>query len=1089
MKEEDHMPNENAPQSPNGHPGKNGLDAPDDPGKNSPRKEGAIGYMARNSIAANLLMIILLAGGIWTMFNIQKEVFPNFQLDFVNVDVAYPGASPAEVEQGILQPVEEAVRGVQGIKEIVSEAREGSGSVTIELVAGSDRMKAFQDIDQAVNRIRTFPDDIEQPEVALQDRQRDVMEIGIYGETDIWTLRQLAERMRTRLLANPNITQVSLNNVPEYMTHVEIPRHNLRQYGLTLGQVADIIRQSSRDVPAGAVETQAGEILLRMQERKQWAEEFGDIAVITSESGAKVTLAEIATIRDGFDEVGFHGQFNGTPSVELEIFRIGDQSPLDIAEAVQAEMDSFQLPPGVNFRIDSNRAEDFRERLSLLTENGLAAIVIVLVILTLFLEARLAFWVMMGMAISFIGGMIFLPMVGVSVNMIAMFGFLVVLGIVVDDAIVVGENVYEYRQRGYSFIQAAILGTKDVSKPVIFSIATTIIAFVPLLFMPGENGMFWQPLPIVVIVILAVSLLEALFILPSHLAHKAKTNKKPTLIKKFTGRLEGWQRQFAKGFDRVIDRYYRPFLDKCLEYRYITLSAALALLLMVGAYGLSDHMGMIMMPEVAADEIEAGIRLPVGTTPDQAAKVANDVTASTQRMFEEHNLYEVAEGIKTNVRGQNFIDVEIVMLPPDQRDITAGEVIALWRDNIGDIDGVDQISFEAERGPGGARQAISIDLSHTDEEVLERASAAFIERMESFSNTRDVTDNYNKGKLQYDFKLLPEGRNLGLTSGDVGRQVRDAFFGSLAMRQLRGMNEIEIRVKLPYEERKDIQNLEDFLIVTPSGVQVPLLDVVSVEEREAFTSINRRDGRRVINVGMDTEPANAVSRVLARMQEEVLPQLRADFPGITWTFEGSQADMRESTASLWNGFGMAMFVIYALLAIAFGSYTQPLIVMTAIPFGIIGAVIGHILLGYDLSIVSLMGVIALSGVVVNDSLIMIDYANKQRRENSVYESIHEAGLRRFRPIMLTTLTTFGGLAPIILERSSQAQYLIPMAISLGFGIVFATSIILVIVPCLYLALEDAKLYFKKGETVERTDVLDDRPDPEPASKQPALADK
>ncbi|WP_178991473.1 efflux RND transporter permease subunit [Winogradskyella schleiferi] len=1031
------------------------------------RKEGAIAYMARNSIASNLLMMLLLVGGLFTMYNIQKEVFPEFQLDFVEVSVAYPGASPVEVEQGVLQPVEEAVQGVQGIKEVVSEASEGSAEISIELVAGSERMQVFQDIDQAINRIRTFPDDIERPEVRLQSRQRDVLQIGLYGDADIWTLREVAERLRNILLSNPEITQVELGNVPEYETRIEIPRLNLQKYNLTLGQVADIIEQSSNDVPAGAVQTQSGEILLRMQERKQWAKEYGEISIVSSEEGANITLSDIATITDGFEETGFHGQFNQENYVELRIFRIGDQSPLDIADVTHNIMENYQLPPGIKYRTDSNRAADYKERLSLLTENGVLAIIIVLIILTLFLEYRLAFWVMMGMTVSFIGGIILLPLIGISINMISMFGFLVVLGIVVDDAIVVGENVYEYRKKGLSPMKAAIAGAKDVSLPVTFSIITTIIAFVPLLFMPGETGKFWQPLPAVVIVILAVSLLEAFFILPSHLAHLKKKNSKHKWIVK----LEGWQLSFANGFDRFIDHRYRPFLDFCLKYRYITFSAAVTLLLIVGGYGFSGHMGMIMMPEVAADEIEAGVRLPVGTTPDQAAKVAHAVSQSTQRMFEEHNLYEVAEGIKTNVRGQNFIDVEIVMLPPDQRDITAAEVIALWRDNIGDIEGVDQITFEAERGPGGARQDISIDLSHSDIDVLERASAAFVARMKAFSNTRDVTDNYNKGKLQYDFKLLPQGRNLGLTSNEVGRQVRDGFFGALAMRQLRGMNEIEVRVKLPIEERKDIKNLEKFLIRTPNGIEVPLMDVVKIEEREAFTSINRRDGRRVVNVGMDVEPANSVGRVINSVQNETLPQLRADFPGITWTFEGSQADMRESTNTLKYGFSIAMLLIYALLAIAFSSYLQPLIVMTAIPFGIVGAVIGHILLGYDLSLVSLMGVIALSGVVVNDSLIMIDYANKLRKEgNSIYESIHEAGLRRFRPIMLTTLTTFGGLAPIILETSSQAFYLIPMAISLGFGIVFATAIILVIVPCLYLIFEDLRLLATKGKTVQQVDV-------------------
>ena len=1017
----------------------------------NPRSNDPISLMARNHVASNLLMLLLIVGGAFTMYSIQKEVFPQFQLDFVEVRVTYPGASPEEVEQGILMPVEETVRGIQGIKEIVSTAQEGGGEVRIELIAGTDRMKTFQDIDQAVNRIRTFPDDIEEPEVVLLDRQRDVMEISLYGNVDIWSLRKIGERLRTRLLSQPEITQALLDNVPDYETRVEIPRHTLRKYGLTLGEVADLIAQSSQDVPAGAVETSSGEILLRMKERKQWAEEFGDITVISAESGAQVKLRDLAEITDGFVESGFHAQFNGTPAVSMEIFRVGDQSPMQIEAIVKEMLSEYQFPPGVQYRIDSNRAEDYRERLGLLTENGLMAIVIVVVILSMFLEYRLAFWVMMGMVISFVGGIIFLPLFGISLNMISMFGFLVVLGIVVDDAIVVGENVFEYRERGMGIMEAAIRGTKDVAKPVFFSILTTVIAFVPLLFIPGEFGKFWQPLPAVVIVILIVSLLEALFILPAHLGHIRKKEKRG-LVRRF----ENAQQNFADGYNFLIQTYYRPFLAKCLELRYITLSAAVALLLVVGSFGLSDHMGMILMPEVAADEIEAGVSLPVGTTLDQAAAVAEEVTASTERMFEEHNLYEVAEGVKTNVRGQSFIDVEIVMRPPDERDMSAREVIALWRDNIGDIRGVDQITFEAERGPGGYRQDISVDLSHDDVAVLEQASEAFVQRMEAFTNTRDVSDNYNKGKQQFDFELLPEGRNLGLTPTEVGRQVRNAFFGALAMRQLRGNNEIEIRVKLPLAERKDLQNLENFLLRTPDGVEVPLLDVVKVREQEAFTSINRRDGRRIISVGMDVEPSSAVNQVIDKISAEVLPQLRADYPGLTWSFEGSQADQRESTASLTGTFLMALLIIYVLLALAFSDYLQPLIVMSAIPFGIVGAVIGHIILGYDLSLVSLMGMIALAGVVVNDSLIMVDYANQVRQDRSAYDAIHEAGLRRFRPILLTTLTTFGGLTPIILETSSQAFYIIPMAISLGFGIVFATAIILVIVPCLYLVLEDVK---------------------------------
>lgn len=1019
---------------------------------------GPIAWMARNSIAANLLMLLLLGGGIWSAFAIQKEVFPQFQLDIVEVAVGYPGAAPEEVEQGILRPIEEAVRGVEGIREVTSEAREGRGEVLIELVGGEDRMKVLQDVDQAVSRIRTFPDQIEQPEVRLQSRQQEVMQVAIYGPIDVWALRKLAEQLRDQLQSKEQITQVELRRVPAYVTHVEIPRQRLREYGLTLPDVAQIIRTSSQDVAAGSVQTTAGEILLRVKARKQWAEEFAGIEIVAGRDGPMVTLGDIATIRDGFEEVGFHSQFSQTPSVELDIYRVGSQSPMDVAEAVQETMEEFEtaLPPGVKWRIDSNNAEEFRRRLMLVAENAAMAVVIVLVILSLFLEFRLAFWVMMGMAVSFIGGVLLLPAAGVSINMISLFGFLVVLGIVVDDAVVVGENVYEKRQTLKDHEAAAVEGTQEVSGPVTFSILTNIVAFVPLLFIPGETGKFWGPLPVVVIIVLALSLVESLFILPAHLAHARDAGRNPNSI---GARLHHLQQRFSQAFNRLVEFFYRPILILSLRHRYVTASLALALFVVIGGYATSAHMGLILMPEVSADEIEAGVRMPVGTTQDQAAKIADTVTQASIKMFEEHNLYEVAEGIKTNVRGQSFIDVEIVMKPPDQRDMTANEVIDLWREHIGDLPGVNQVTFEAERGPGGHRRDISIDLSHSDIEVLEQAATTFVERVELYSNARDVNDNYNKGKTQYDFRLRPEGRSLGLTDEELGEQLRGAFFGSLALRLIRGTNETEVRVKLPEEQREDIHSLEDLIIRTPSGAEVPLLDVAEVEETLAFRSINRRDGRRTISVSMDVEPKRAATQVIEALQNSELPKLREDFPGITWSFEGSDAEMRQATASLWGSFGLALAVIYSLLAIAFKGYVQPLIVLVAIPFGVVGAIIGHIMLGYDLSLVSLMGVIALSGVVINDSLIMIDYANRHRKNQSAFDAISQAGLRRFRPILLTTLTTFGGLMPLIFEDSLQAQYIIPMAISLGFGILFATAIILVLVPCLYLILEDIQKMF------------------------------
>ena len=1014
--------------------------------------------MARNSIAANLLMAVLLGGGIWSIFAIQKEVFPQYLLDVVDIRVGYPGAAPEEVEQGILRPIEEAVRGVEGIREISSRAREGNAYVTIELVAGQDRMKVFQDIDQAINRIRTFPDQIEQPEVSIQAEQQVAMQVALYGPIDVWSLRKLAEQLRDQLQSHEQITQVELSRVPAYVTHVEIPRQTLREYGLTLPDIANTIRTSSQDVAAGSVLTTAGEVLLRVKARKQWADEFAAIEVVSGSDGPAVRLGDIASIRDGFEEVGFHSQFSQTPSVELNIYRVGAQSPMEVAAAVKETMRDFEsvLPPGLKWRTDADYAQEFRSRLMLVSENALIAVVIVMLILALFLEIRLAFWVMMGMVISFVGSILILPIVGVSINMISLFGFLVVLGIVVDDAVVVGENVYERRQSQNNAELAAVNGTKEVAGPVTFSVLTNIVAFVPLMFIPGETGKFWNALPVVVIIVLALSLIESLFILPAHLAH--------TRASKGTSGLGGWlhrgQQRFSNSFTRLVELLYQPVLMQCLRFRYIVASLALGILVVIAGYATSSHMGMVLMPEVSADEIEAGVRMPVGTTPAQAARIADTITRASLEMFDRHNLYEVAEGIKTNVRGDNFIDVEIVMKPPDQRDMSANEVIELWRDSIGDLPGVNQISFRAERGPGGYRRDISVALSHSDIEVLEKAGQALLERVKRYSNVRDANDDYERGKAQYDFTLRPEGRALGLTDEELGRQLRGAFFGSLALRLLRGTNEIEVRVKLPEDQREDIHHLEDLVIRTPGGAEVPLLDVAEVSETSAFTSINRRDGRRVINVSMDADPPGAMTQVIDALKEKELPQLRQDYPGITWSFEGSNAELQKAAGTLWGYFGLALAVIYSLLAVAFRRYVQPLIVLVSIPFGIVGAVLGHILLGYDISLVSLMGVIALSGVVINDALIMIDYANRCRKSQSALDAITQAGVRRFRPIILTTLTTFGGLMPLIFEESLQAQYIIPMAISLGCGILFTTAIILALVPCLYLILEDLYGLFK-----------------------------
>lgn len=1015
--------------------------------------KGSVAWMAQHPIAANLLMFFLIGAGIWTTSHIQKEVEPESQLDQIEINVSYVGASPEEVEHSVLLPIEESIQSVTGIRQINSRAREGNARVEVELVSGIDRMQALQDVEQAINRIRTFPEEIDRPEITLNSTARQVISVILHGDLSQWDLRKLSEEVRDQLLSHPGITQVELDNAPRYVTHVEVSMDTLRQYQLTLNDIARKIDSSSRDVSAGVVETSSGEVLLKLKERRQWAKEWAEIELLNDLNGGVVKLGDIAQLRDSFEEGGIGSQFDQQSSAILDIFRVGAQSPSDIENAVLDTMHGIELsfPKGVSWKIYGNQAKNYRDRLNLLLKNGIMGLVIVLVILGLFLEVKLAFWVMMGMFISFIGGIFFLPFIGVSINMVSMFAFLVVLGIVVDDAIVVGENIHEHRQKGKSFLQAAIDGTREVASPVVFSILTSVVTFIPLLFIPGAQGKFWWSLPAVVIVILSVSLFEALYILPAHLSHGKQQTSTGLLYL-----LSSLQKKVSDALNSLIHHPYRWGLNLSLRYRYVTFFFSVCIIVIVLKYAFSAHMGWVNMPSVPADEIEAGVRLPIGTTPDQAIKVADDITKSTRRMFEKYELDRVAQGVTTNVRGGSFIDVEIIMRPPEEHDMTAAEVIQLWRDEIGEIPGVYQITFEAESGPGGWRQDINVNLSHNNVELLEKATMDFEKIAESYQNTFDVSHNYNKGKSQLDFVLKSEGKALGLTPNEVGRQLRSAFFGALAMRQPRGTNEVEVRVKLPREDRQDLATLDNFMLRTPAGLEVPLLDVVDLNPSEAFTSITRRNGLRSVAIGMDVEPSRAIRQVVEAFDQKELPKLRERYPGLTWAFTGNQEEMHNSTQSLKGGFLLALLVIYSLLAVSFGNYWQPLIVLSAIPFGIVGAVIGHIMLGFDISIISIMGVIALSGVVVNDSLIMIDYANRKRKTNSALEAIQMAGLRRFRPILLTTLTTFAGLSPIIFETSLQAQYLIPMAISLGFGIVFATQIILFLVPCLYMIMEDIK---------------------------------
>ncbi len=1014
-------------------------------------QKGPIAWMARNSVTANLLMLVLLVGGLFTAFKIQQEVFPAFEQDRITVRIAYPGATPEEVEQGVILAVEEEVRSMEGIDEVYSTAAEGSATIYLDLLSDADGQKLYQDVQQAVARITTLPEETERPRITLDIHKHQVIDLQVYGDVDEQSLYRAAQRVREALLQLPEITQVDLRGARAVEIHIEIPEPVLRAHNLTLNEVAQAVRALAIDRAGGSIDTRAGEILLRVNERRQWAQEFAALPLISGEGGVLLRLGDIAEVSEGFADSNQEASFNGTRGIGVAISRVGDQTPRGVSEAVRDALPGIKasLPPQIELTVLNDRSEIYLQRLQLLLKNGLIGLVLVLVMLSIFLEFKLAFWVTVGIPTSFLGALLFLPWMDVSVNMISLFAFIIALGIVVDDAIIAGENIYEYRQRGMGFLEASIRGARDISIPISFSILTNIVAFMPMLFVPGSFGNVWAVIPLVVISVFLISWVEALFILPAHLAHVRDR------------RLSHWgemvhqrQQRFSFAFRHFVEDSYGPFLRRAVHHRYFTVTCALALLAVVMAIPVSGHMGFILMPKVEADHADTTVTLPVGTPIARVEAVRDRLLAALDKVIADNGGEQLSKGIYTQV-DENQISIRAYLQPPEQRPISTADVVKLWRKEVGIIPGTESSRYESDRGGPGSGASISVELSHSNVDMLERAASALAEQLTEFSNVKDIDDGYTPGKKQFDFRLTAEARSLGLTSSEIGTQIRAAFYGAEALRQQRGNDEVKVLVRLPEAERQQVYDLEQMLIRTPAGGYVPLAQAVEFKPGRAFTKIDHRNGRRTVTVTANVEPIGETARVMTTVRQELLPQLLRDYPGLSFSFEGRQASMRDAAMSLKISGAIALIVVFALLAVPFRSYVQPLIVMSAIPFGAVGAILGHLLMGYNLSMISVMGMIALGGVVVNDALVMIDYANARRAEGvSAFEAIVSAGVRRFRPILLTTVTTFGGLAPMIFETSRQARFMIPMAISLGYGIVFATAITLVLVPSLYVITDD-----------------------------------
>ena len=1034
-----------------------------------PETRGYIAWMARNPVTANLVMLMLLIGGVITAGRIKKQVFPDFDMDRVSIVVAYPGASPEEVERGIVLAVEENVRGLEGVKEVRSTASEGRASIDVELFEDVDSQKVYQEIRQEVDRITTLPEDAEEPVVRLATHRHGVLDIALYGDVPERILREQAEIARDRFLASEQITQVELSGIRGLEISLFISRDTLKKYNLTLGGVAAKINALALELPGGGIKTEAGEILLRMKERRDYGEQFASLPIVTENDGTVVLLRDVAEIDDGFDEDAERfASWNGKPAVMIDIYRIGDQTPISVSEAGQEVIEELnhELPPGLELAVRRDRSDIYRQRINLLKKNGIIGITLVMIVLGLFLEARLAFWVMMGIPISFLGGMILLPYTGTSINLISMFAFLISLGIVVDDAIVVGENVYEHRQRGDSFLYAAIKGTKEVCVPVTFSVLTNMVTFLPLMFLPGFIGKIWFFIPVVVNLVFFFSLMECLFILPAHLGHAKPGTSRFAPLRW----LHGVQQPFSRFFMRKVRTVYGPVLETCLRNRYIVVAIGIAVLVTTVGYVRSQRIGVVPMMAAESDWSAVIAVLPYGSPVEKtfivrdrlvkaAERVADRVDDANEGVEFMRGVYaDVGGGMRGRISGSHTVQVRAYLCSSKERARLKYSTVDFtrdWRKEAGDMVGLEAIRFQADQGGPGSGPSLSIKLLHSDSGTLDKAGEALAEALAEFPIVSDIDDGASPGKQQLNYRMRPEGLALGITSRDVARQVRNAFYGAEAMRQQRGRNEVKIKTRLPRNERLSEHDLDELLIRTPAGVNVPLRDVARVERGRAYTRISREDGKRTVVVTANVTPRSQSENILSDVLGNVIPELRSRFPGLDQGFSGRQEDLREGMSALLFGFCGAIVAVYALLAVPFRSYTQPLIIMTCIPFGIVGAVLAHVVMGYPLSLMSMMGIVALSGVVVNDSLILIDFANGERKHGaSSHDAVCTAGIRRFRPILLTTLTTFFGLSPMIFETSRQAKFMIPMAISLGFGILFSTVITLLLVPCLYLIIDD-----------------------------------
>jgi hydrophobic/amphiphilic exporter-1 (mainly G- bacteria), HAE1 family len=1070
-------------------------------------------WSINSNVTVNLVMIFIIVAGLFTVLKMRREMFPQFSLDMIVVSVAYPGSSPEEVEEGICIKIEEAIQRIEGIKRLLSTAREGQGEVIAELETGVDTRKILDEIKSEVDRIDTFPDESEEPVVMEIVNQDPTISVAIFGDASEKRMRQVAEKIRDDLLdakaAAPqntgglkglissivsrfrfkqpeSITQIDLVGVRDYEISIEVSEEDLRRYGLSFDQVVSAVKAGSIDLPGGRIKTDQGEILIRAKGQLYTGQEFENIPLITLNDGTVVRLGQVAKVIDGFEDLDIKTRFNGKPAAIVQVSRTSEQDIIEIANIARNYVATHRdkLPRDLDVAIWGDISTMVEDRIDLMLRNGLQGIVLVFVTLALFLNLRLAFWVAFGIPVAFMAAFMVLSGFDQTINMISLFGFIMTLGILVDDAIIVGENVYTHYSRGKSPTQAVIDGLQEVGWPVVMAVGTTVVAFAPLLFISGIMGKFIAVMPMAVIIILLVSLGEALIILPSHLHHAL------THSEKNTGGLTAWHERLREklehGLNVVIDRYYTPLVKSVVRNRYFTFSIGMGVLIISLGIIAGGYVPFVFFPKGESDWIVAEVVYPLGTP----FKITEEsIEYLEQKSFELNSVFPGSAKRSENLVKNTFSIVGAIprrdWKPPEygghvgqvwlelaasekRAGVSTHTLLGKWRDLIGEIPGVERLTFATlEGGPAG--NPIEIQLSGQNFDQLKMAASELKAEIATYPGTFDISDNFKPGKLEQKVRVRKGARSIGVTMRDLARQLRQAFYGEEALRIQRGRDDVKVMVRYADKERQSLAGMEEMRIRTANGGEIPIEEVAAVTPGRAYSVINRVNRKRTITVisDIDESIANA-SVIVADLQAHFLPALTARYPGLTYDFEGQEKRTRESLHSIKSGYLLAMMGIFLLLASQFRSYIQPVIIMTAIPFGLIGAILGHLIMGIEFTIVSIFGIVALSGIVVNDSLILIDFINRAVRDGmDINQAVIESGRARFRPVLLTSVTTVAGLFPLLLERSFQAQFLIPMAVSICFGLIAATLLTLLYVPSLYLIVQDIyQLLTRKGRTPE-----------------------